>query len=438
MAKKDINIKLNLRGGKETAEGLKKTGVAGKQAGEQIAHGQKKATDSVEHASKKVSKFSDIVGGLRTAVVGWVAGFAGLAGATKLLDMVAERLTKISNLLKEIHQNNLSLQEIGQQLELQTGTVGKQKFWSKKAGQVQQKGSLSNPNQASQILTALDINYGLDSGKNKQTMQLAEDIAPLFGASNMGPAEIQQFFSLAKTAGVKPNIQEFQKFYAQTRSAFTKGDANDFGKYLEGLNTGTQGYIQAGAGLEEAAAMYNQALSVYPGNTAAAATLAQNITKLSAGAYEKPRKAIEKNLGVKWDQLSPSEQVDALVEFTNSVPENKRVQYLVEAGFEPGYAKDLVNFSSPNAQAKSKDTAKSVESAKVDDTVEFVEAYKKTPLAASRSIEAEKNIRDVEIGNEYADWNNEVERKKQELEKQIIEGKDKFWVDPLPQLKMLL
>lgn len=429
MADKDVNIKLKVTGDQETKNTLKSAGDAGKRASETIADGQKKAAEQTEKTNEKFKRSSGILGGLKTQVVGWIAGFAGLQTIVKLLDLMEAKLQRISNLIRDMHQNNLTLQELGQALELQTGTVDKQQFWSRTVSQIQKSGGLQSPQQASQILTALDINYGLDSGNNKGILKFAKDIAPMIGTANMGASEIEQFITLGKTVGVKPNKQAYETFFAKARAAFTKGDASNFGQYLEGLNTGTQGFLQAGGTFEQATAFYNQALAVTPGNTAKAATLAETITRLSGGGYEKPRRNIERWGKVKWSDLTPNEQIEMIVSYTNSFPRNQRVQRLVEAGFESGYANELVKFSGGKAMNQSANTLTAVKAANASDTAQLVGSYLQTPLASSRAIQAEKNIRDVKLGSKYASWENELQRQKQKLGELVVEGKDKFFVN---------
>ena len=92
------------------------------------------------------------------------------------------------------------------------------------------------------------------------------------------------------------------------------------------------------------------ALAASGGNPALAATLVEQVTTMALGGREKPRQAMEKALGVKWENLSIDQRSAALLQYVGSIPESRRAQVLVGSGFEPQMATEIGKMISPTTQ----------------------------------------------------------------------------------------
>ena len=130
---KDVNIHLKTTGAEKTRADLDKTGQATKDLGDTTAKGQQQAAASTEQTTGKLGAMGRVVGSIKSQIVGMVTGFLGLHAVVKLVTYLIGKLERIAELQKQIYEKSLQFAEIGQALEFQTGTIGRQKFWTQQA-----------------------------------------------------------------------------------------------------------------------------------------------------------------------------------------------------------------------------------------------------------------------------------------------------------------
>jgi len=296
---KDINIHLKTTGAEQTKEQLAQTGQAAKDVGQKTADGQKLAAPAVEQSTEKLGALDRVFNKLKDSAAGFITGFLGLQAVIKLITFLQEKLERVQKIQQQIYEQSIALADVGQALEFQTGTRGKQEFWTERALALQKAGALRTPEIAQQMLVSMDIAFAAQAGiKNKQIRDLAEQLAPFVGAAGLGPEEVSKIFEFAGAAQIAPTAQAYKQFFAQLQAGFTASKAVNFGGFMTGLQQGGTGYLAMGGTLTEAISTFSSARAVMA-NEALAATLVEQVSRLSSGGYEKPRQAIEQALGVK-------------------------------------------------------------------------------------------------------------------------------------------
>ena len=153
---KNINIHIKTPGAAQAKQQLDSIGKSSQRVGQQTTAGQKQAAAATEKTTGKLTGMGRILDTLKTQVMGFVGAFLGIQTVMKLINFLIEKLERIQQLQKSIYEKSLSFMEIGQALEFQTGTVGKQQYWAKQAIELQEAGALK-PGVAGQMLTSLEI-----------------------------------------------------------------------------------------------------------------------------------------------------------------------------------------------------------------------------------------------------------------------------------------
>lgn len=403
MADRELNIKVKATGTDKTGRDIKNVGKAGKTAGDQMAEGQKRAAKETEKTQQKTSRLSRVLGDAKTQILSFVGAYAGLGAVSKVLDVITAKLERMSQLIRSAYQDSLSMFESAQQLEQQTGTVGKQKFWSQQISAVRRAGRLPGNEQALQILTSLDIAYGLQGGQNQKALGFARKIAPLVGASGMTQGELSSFMKLAQTAGVDMTEQDYYKFYAQLKTGFTRSKSDVFGQYVTGLQQGITGHLAAGGSFADSLAFYNATLAA-TGNESLAATSTQQTVRVASGAYQKPKGYISRTVGRPFDQLSQDERLAGLLEYARSLPPQRRIESLVKAGIPAETATNIANAVSTSGVSVMESTTGALAGATAQSTADFVSAYSQSFLARERGVQARDAARRLKTGTKFAGW----------------------------------
>jgi hypothetical protein len=288
---KDINIPVNLPGAKEAESDLQKLTAAIKELTEQTKKSAQANSDNVIGTDRQSGSFAglkkvveSVTGELRSMVGAWL----GLRGIEKLLDSLADKMQRIQSLQKQVYQQSLQLQDIGQGLEFQTGTIGQQNQWAQMAIDLQKAGGLKDVSTAQQMMISADIAFGASGGiKSPQVQSLVKQIAPFFGTSQIASSEIAKVFDFAQTAGIASTPEAWQQYLSQLQAGFTASKATNFGQFMEGLQKGATPYISAGGSFTEAVSLFSGARAV-TANEAMAGTLLEQITRLSGGAMNVP------------------------------------------------------------------------------------------------------------------------------------------------------
>lgn len=428
---KDVNIHIKTPGASEAKQNLDRLAQSGQNVGQQVDKGQQQAAESTKKASKELSGMDRILSSLKTQVTGFVAGWLGLAGVQKLITWLIEKLERISRLQSDIYQKSIELGSVGQALEFQTGTRGQQKEWTQRALQLQQAGALTSPQVAQQMMISADIAFAGQGGiKSPQIMNLLKQISPFIGSAGLGPDEIAKVFEFAGTAGVSPTAPAYKQYLSQLQAGFTASKATSFGQFMTGLQKGGTAYMSMGGSLTEAISAFSGARSVMP-NEALAATLLEQLSRLSSGAYAKPLAAIEGSLGVKWGEISTDKRLDALLRYVRGLPEGSRAEILAEQGFPIELTTQVGKMVSPEATKTMSATRAVVASASPAAADAIASSYMQSDLAKQKIIESEQTIRQIQAGPQFANWNRRIQQTKGAFEISVAKGEDGWILDRL-------
>jgi hypothetical protein len=284
-------------------------------------------------------------------------------------------------------------------------------------------------------LYRLDIAFARQGGiKSRQIQELARQLAPFIGAAGLGPEEVAKVFEFAGTAGIAPTEQAYKEYFAKLQAGYTASKATDFGQFMMGLQKGGTAYMAMGGTLEEAISAFASARSVMA-NEALAATLIEQVTRLSSGGYEKPREAIEKKLGVRWENLAMDERMNALLRYVESIPEAKRGQVLTEQGFPAELTTQVGKMVSPEAKRTMEATRQQVADATAMMIEQQTKAYMESILAEQRKAEAEIAGKAVREGPAYASMLRHLSKARADFDISAAKGQDRWLRDSIePQV----
>jgi len=415
----------------ESKQELDQAGQSGQQAGEKTAEGQQKATAATEQTTGKLNVMGRLFNTLKSQVMGFITAFLGIQAVIKIVTYLIEKLERVAELQKDIYEKSLQFAEMGQRLEFQTGTIGKQQFWTQQAIDLQKAGGLQGPEVAQQMLISMDIAFAdLGGIKDKAIRDLAKQLGPFVGAAGLGPEEVSKAFEFAGTAGIKPTAEAYKDYFAKLQAGFTASKATNFGQFMEGIQKGGTAYMTMGGTIEGAISTFAAARAV-TANEALAATLVEQIARLSGGGYEKPRAAMEKALRIKWSDLSMDERTAAVLEYVRNLPEAKRTQTLVEQGFPQELTTGIGKMVSPEAGKTMEYTRRVVGDATAGKIDDIARSYMESTLGQARQSEATKAGRIVARGPQFASWQRRLDEAKTELEDRLSIGRDRPILDSL-------
>lgn len=428
---KDINIHLKTTGADKTQADLGKTAQSAKQLGEKTAEGQQQGGAATEQATNKLGVMGRMFQSLKSQVVGFVGAFLGLHAVIRLVSYLIDKLERIAELQKQIYDKSLQFAEIGQALEFQTGTVGRQQFWTEQALELQKAGALRGADVAQQMLVSMDIAFADQGGiKDAQIRELAKQLAPFVGAAGLGGQEVAKLFEFAGSAGIEPTAGAYKDYFAKLQAGYTASKATDFGQFMEALQKGGTAYMTKGGTLEEAISTFASARAV-TANESLAATLVEQIARLSGGGYEKPRLAMEESLGIKWSDLSMDARTSALLRYVRRLPEATRTQTLVEQGFPQELTTGIGKMVSPEAMRTLQSTRQAVSEAAPSLTDEIAKAYIDSMLGKEREQQATIAQRQVKQGPDFAAWQRRLDDARSKFEDQAAIGQDRWIKDSI-------
>lgn len=425
MADKDINIHVKAKGTPKAKSDLDGVARSGKGVGDQTAKGQGRATVATDKASKSLNKQGSLFGGLTSKLLGYLAAFMGINSILSMLNKLIEKLEKIKEIQDELYHNALTPLQLGQQLEAQTGTVGKQDVWAKQIIEVQRAGGFASPEAAMSLLRSGDIAFGASGGiKNSANMQLLKGLAPMFGSASMSGGEINKFFEFATTSGVENNLESYKQFFAKMQQGSNVSKAETFGQFITGLQGGGTSYLSQGGSLDEAIALFTSARSVTPSD-AEASTLLKQLTSLSSGGNATRRKAMEDALGVKWSELgSQDERMQATLDYLKSIPQSERAIVLGEAGFGDELTLQASNMVGKNAAETLRSARTQMSQTDTSAAQSRADAWMDSTAARRNIAEANRLGVDLESGPQFARSSERRGDAKKELDKQVAERVD--------------
>jgi len=430
---KDVNIHIRTPGAQQAKQELDKLGKSAQQVGDKTAAGQKRGADETGKTTQKMSGMGRVLGSLKTAVLGFVGAYLGLQGVQKIITWLIQKLERIAQLQKDIYEKSLSFMEIGQALEMQTGTAGKQQFWAQQAAGLQAAGGLAAPGVAQQMMISADIAFQKQGGiKNQQVLSMLTQLAPFVGAQQLGPGEVAKLFEFAGTAGIAPTPEAYKKFFAQLQAGYTASKATIFGQYLLGLQKGGTPYMAMGGTLEETISAFVGARSVMPTEELAGSMLEQ-IARLSGGAYERPRKIMERELGVSWEAMSMDERLNTLLRYVGGIPEARRQQVLAAQGFPVELTTKVGMMVSPEAMKARRAAGQAIGIAGAPQIDQLTKDYLQSVLGKERITEAEIGLKKLVAAPEFAGWQTRLSKAEAQAKILAAEGRPREAFHPYAQ-----
>jgi len=429
MPDKDININVRAKNTELTKQQFDELAKSTHTFGNTVEQAGQQASQGTEKATKKFDGLKGIMTSVTTAVGGFLAAWKAADWLLNFLDKLAEKYERIRNLQKEIHEQARTLQESGQALENQTGTVGQQAQWAEYLTKVRTAGGLKSTGDAETASISFDIATGKTGGlANQANKDLLMQLAPMFATMQMSGEDVKKFLDFASTAGVEQSEQGYKEFFSRIYAGYRSSKSSNFGQFITGLQSGTTGIIAQGGSANGAISLYASALSVMK-NEDVASTLAQQIGTLSSGAYEKPRQALEKFSGKSWDQLTPDEQIEVLLAYTQNIPANQRVQQLTGQGFSPELATGLSKMTSAEATRVLKSTEQAVGGADVNLLNQKIEAYKQSLPGKSNIRGGREESETLKLEKEIGAFQERLADAQSRVKSLAAQGKDNIWMD---------
>ena len=425
---KDVNIHLKTTGAEKTKQDLDKTGQSAKDVGDKTAKGQNKAGAATDKTTKKLGAMGRTLDNMKTTILSWIGAWVGLNTIIKALSMVQGRLEAIRDAQKTAYDQAIQFAEVGQALEIQTGTVGKQKWWTQQAIKLQKAGALPNIAVAGEMMTAMDVAFKGHGGvRDPLIRKLGMELAPFIGAAGYGPQETGKLFKFGALAGIEPTAPAYLSFIAKQHAAYTTSASTDPGAFLTGLQKGGTAYIGMGGKLKEALALYASTVAVTESEELAA-TLVKQAARVAGGQYPKATEAMEKSLGVSFPELSLDQRITAMLEHVQSIPENIRIETLIEQGFPGELTTEINKLLIPKAREAYEDTLEAVSNATSEMIQIQADAYLESLLGKERRSQAESTGRKAARGPRYGSWQRRFRKAKDDLDLLIEEGKDRWYI----------
>jgi len=432
---KDINIHVKTPGAQQAKQQLNEVGKSSQRVGDKTASGHKQAADAVDKSTQKLTGMGRILSTLKGQVMSLVGAWLGLQGVRAIINWLIQKLERIAQLQKDIYQQSLTLAQIGQALEMQTGTRGMQQYWAQQAAMLQAAGGLAGPGVAQQMMVSADIAFQAQGGiKSPQILAMLAQFAPFIGAQQMAPEEVAKLFEFAGTAGITPTPEAYKKFFAQLQAGYTASKATVFGQYLMGLQKGVTPYMAMGGTLEPGISAFVGARAVSP-NEALAATLVEQMTRLASGAYERPRKAMERELGVSWETMTMDERLNALLQYVGGIPEARRGEVLAAQGFPIELTSRIGTMVSPEAMGAMGAAGRVVGVAGAPQIDQLSQDYLQSVLGKERKAEAEASLVKLKAAPEFADWQTRLKKAQADFDVLLAKNQDRWIKDSIePQV----
>jgi len=432
---KDVNIHVKTPGAPQAKQQLDGVGKAAQQVGQKTSEGQRQAGKATEKSTQKLTGMGRVLNTLKTQVMGLVGAWLGLQGVRAIINWLIEKLERMAQLQKDIYQQSLSLMQIGQALEMQTGTRGMQQYWAQQAAELQAAGGLAGPGVAQQMMVSADIAFAAQGGiKNQQVLSTLTQLAPFIGAQQMGPGEVAKLFEFAGTAGIAPTSEAYKDFFAKLQAGYTASKATIFGQYMLGLQKGGTPYMAMGGTLEETISAFVGARAVMPTEDLAGSLLEQ-IARLSGGAYEKPRKIMERKLGVSWEAMSMDGRLNTLLRYVGGIPEARRQQVLAAQGFPIELTTKVGMMVSPEAMRAKRAAGLAVGAAGAPQIDQLTQDYLQSVLGKERKTEAEAALTKLKAAPEFAGWQTRLKKAQANFDVILSKGQDRWIKDSIePQV----
>lgn len=433
MPDRDINIHVRAKGAEQAQRDLEQTAESTKTLGRETSeagHKAAAAADGLEKTGQKAGGLKSILDNLKTSVFGFVSAWAGWETITNALEGIVNGLREVRQAMREVHDESRTLIGAAQNLEIQTGSIGRQSEWATYLSELQAAGGLGSIAVAEQMAISFDVATSKTGGISSRANQdLLKKLAPMFGAAQTGAGDVAKFFEYTSTMGVAPTEKAYQDAFAMLLAGYRSSKTTTgFGTYVSGLQAGTTGILAQGGSPEGAITLYTTARAVTQ-NESVAATLAEQIGRISGGAYERPRQVLEQFAGKPWSSLTPDEQLETLLLYTQQIPESQRVQVLTKQGFAPELATGLAKVASEKGLEVLRGTRQAIQGAGREQLQKQVEAYKETTVGRARTQQGQRGLEFLGAETEIGSFQDRLKAAADRVKAMKARGKDRFWTE---------
>ena len=429
MADKDVNIHVEAKDADAAKRDIDRTAQATENLGKKTEQAGKKGAKGTEEANRKLGGMGRILTNLKGQVGAFFGAWLGFQGVQRVIGWLIDKLERIQQIQSDIYDKSVQLSELGQALEMQTGTVGKQQYWTEQIVAGQKAGGLRGPGVAKEMMTSMDIVFADQGGiKDAGVLALYKELAPFVGAAQMTGEDVAKLFEFAGTVGVEPTADAYNDYFGKVVAGYTASKATNFGAYMIGLQKGATGWIGKGGSFMGALSIFSAARAA-TSNESLAANLLEQTVRLSGGGYEKPVRAMERALGVKWSDLSMDERAGALMEYVRSLPESTRDATLAKQGFPVELAGQIGKLVGPEATRVYKAAREDIKNATPEKVAAFTDAYMRSMLGQERVVQAEMSRMEIEAGPGFAAWQRRLRRARKAHEILVGQGRDSKVLD---------
>jgi hypothetical protein len=451
----DINVHVKADGTEPVKQQLESVAQGAKETGRTLETAHEQGGQAAQKHSSKLGSLGSLLESISKQATAFVTGMLSFSLLNKVWDTLIAKAERYKQIQAEIYQQSVTLEDVGQALEVQTGTVGEQKRWAKTAVEVQKAGGLANAGVAQDMLIAADIAFGAQGGiKNTSVVDIVKQLSPLFASSRMGAEQVSKFFEMAGIAGVDPTADAYKEFFAKLRTGSTVSKATQFGDFLIGIQKGATGYLSEGGSLEKAISTFTGARAV-TANESLAATLFEQIGRIASGGYEGPREAIvgmkmplkqftdrqlktrsgkqaktaqDKAVDEAWSKMTPDQRLEGLFDWVKSIPAPSRTQKLIEAGVPIEVASGLGKMVSEEATRTMAATDTALRTTTPEQVTRQAQAYLESDTGKSRITQAEFSEGVLKAAPHTANWQQRLEKSQADFKLLQQQGKDRFLV----------
>ena len=198
-------LKQSAQDAKDFKEYMDQAAASATNTGDAVQNATSQAGQGFDKAGQKASILDRILHSVQGSAFRMMAGFFGIQAIIRAFETWIERLKEIQSLQKEISDKALATANVGQSLEMGTGTTGKQQFWSLQALEMQRIGGLKSPEDAQALMLGIQgATKGVGGIQNPHVMAMAQRLAPRFGASGKSASDLEAILKAAAEEGVGP------------------------------------------------------------------------------------------------------------------------------------------------------------------------------------------------------------------------------------------
>jgi len=418
---KNINIPVSVEGAEQARSKLDSIGRGGKELGNQFVAGEIQVSGSADKMSEKLTFLDRVIGRVHSQVYRFVASWLGLIGAQRLISWLIDRLEKIQQLQKDICDKSQEMLELGQSLEVATGTKGKQQYWSEQISGVAAAGGLKSEEIARQMMLAANAAYSKQGGiGNKNILDFVKGISPFFGAQQLSADDASKLIEFAGAAGVPADKKDFYSFVSKLQAGAKTTGAKTFGEFFTGARESLAAFIAAGGSLDKGLGLY--AASRGAAGEGGAAAMMEGILKLATGLDKKEQRAVERSMKVDWSKLPLDERIDVLSKYIGGLPSQSRERILKRRGFPAETGELFDKLSGTKAAASAVDMQKYLQQTTVESEQAQAETWPTTAAGKEVVQQREETKKNDKISQRFKEWTRRFTAAESEVKRREVTG----------------